>query len=67
MEKININGYQFENEQAYVAMELTKAWIAAKNVKYSNYINEEDIVNVFNTIYRGIGKAPIHEGDERIC
>ena len=32
----------FENEQAYVAMELTKAWIAAKNEKYDNYINEED-------------------------
>lgn len=47
----------FENEQAYVAMELTKAWIAAKNEKYDDYINEEDIVDTFNTIYKGIGKG----------
>ena len=42
-----------ENEQAYVAMELTKAWIA----KYDNYINEEDIIDTFNIIYKGIGKG----------
>lgn len=49
--------YNFENEQAYVAMELTKSWIAAKNTKYDNYINEEDIAKAFNTIYTKIGRV----------
>ena len=61
-ENINVNGYQFENEQAYVAMELTKAWIAAKNEKFDNYINEDDVANAFNKIYRTIGKVREDEG-----
>ena len=61
-ENINVNGYQFENEQAYVAMELTKAWIAAKNEKFDNYINEDDVANAFNKIYRTIGKVGEDEG-----
>ena len=63
-ENINVNGYQFENEQAYVAMELTKAWIAAKNEKFDNYINEDDVANAFNKIYRTIGK--VREDEEYV-
>ena len=61
-ENINVNGYQFENEQAYVAMELTKAWIAAKNKKFDNFIHEDDVANAFNKIYRTIGKVRTDEG-----
>lgn len=57
MENININRYQFENEQAYVAMELTKAWIAAKNEKFDNYINEDDIGKAFCQIYKIISNV----------
>lgn len=49
--------YFFENEQAYVAMELTKSWISAKSLKYDSYIDEEDIIKVFNAIYLNIGKV----------
>ena len=38
---------KFENEQAFIAMRLTEAWIEAKNKKYSSYINEDDISKVF--------------------
>lgn len=63
-ENINVNRYQFENEQAYVAMELTKAWITAKNEKFDNYINEDDVANAFNKIYRTIGK--VREDEEYV-
>ena len=48
---------KFENEQAFIAMRLTEAWIEAKNKKYDNYINEDDIANTFNKIYKIIGEA----------
>jgi hypothetical protein len=48
---------KFENEQAYVAMELTKVWAIEKGKRYDNYINEDDIADAFNTIYKMIGKA----------
>lgn len=52
---------KFENEQAFVAMRLTEAWIEAKNKKYDNYINEDDIANAFNKIYKIIGEQKIVE------
>ncbi len=55
-ENINME-VKFENEQAFVAMRLTEAWIEAKNKKYDNYINEDDIANAFNKIYKIIGEA----------
>lgn len=48
---------KFENEQAFVAMRLTEAWIKAKNKKYSGYINEDDISKAFREIYIGIGNV----------
>ena len=32
------------------------------NKKFDNYINEEDVANAFNKIYRTIGKAGEDEG-----
>ena len=52
---------KFENEQTFVAMRLTEAWIEAKNKKYDNYINEDDIANAFNKIYKIIGEQKIVE------
>jgi hypothetical protein len=46
---------KFDNDYAYIAMELTKTWAIEKNKKYDNYINVEDIANAFNTIYKMIG------------
>lgn len=47
---------KLENERAFIAMRLTEAWIEAKNKKYDNYINENDISEAFREIYTEIGK-----------
>ena len=47
---------KFENEQAFIAMRLTEAWIEAKNKKYGGYINEDDIGKAFREIYKEIGE-----------
>lgn len=47
---------KLENEQAFIAMRLTEAWIEAKNKKCSNYINEDDIGKAFREIYEDIEK-----------